>query len=135
MRAHIAEQFGLPASDIPVFERGFRVKGEQLTHVCSIGRLPSLDHLLFLASVNESNGNAIVWRTGRNGNLLATVEFRDGIAHSVPNSKFETKFSKEVDYFLAKAVGSPSNVAPSPSAPVGASESATQSSPPTRRTG
>jgi hypothetical protein len=103
MRGNIAEQFSLPASDIPVLERGLRTQGEQFTHVCSIGRSSTLDHLLFLASVDESDGHAIVWRAAKNGELLATVEFRDGIARNVPNADFAADFARELNYFIAKA--------------------------------
>ena len=34
IRSHIVEVMELPAMDMPVRERGFRITGETMTHVC-----------------------------------------------------------------------------------------------------
>lgn len=103
IRANIARAFGLADQDIPVKERGFNVSEEQFTHVCSIGFGAGYEGLVFLASVDESNGSATVWRTDKNGVLLATVTFDDGAVENVPNWRFAAQFGSELDHFLKRA--------------------------------
>jgi hypothetical protein len=103
VRANIAEGFGLPNSDIPVLERGFRAEGEKLTHVCAVGAGSDFENLIFLSTVEEADGSATVWQTNKDGTLVATVVFDGGIVEKLPNSRFNGEFRSELDYFLKKA--------------------------------
>ena len=103
MRANVAEGFGLPNSDIPVLERGFRAEGEKLTHVCVVGAGPDFENLIFLSTVEEASGSATVWQTNKDGTLVATVVFNGGIVEKTPNSRFDADFRCELNYFLKKA--------------------------------
>ena len=71
VRSHIVEVMDLPAMDMPVRERGFRVTGETMTHVCSVSTAPGYADLLFFALVNEDDGSATIWRTTTSGELIA----------------------------------------------------------------
>jgi len=103
IRANIARAFGLGDHDIPVKERGFNVSGEQLTHVCAVGSGAGYEGLVFLASVDESDGHAKVWQMSQNGALLATATFSGVVAKPVPNSHFMSEFAAELDYFIHRA--------------------------------
>lgn len=103
MRAVVARAFGLDDRDFPVKERGFHESGEEFTHVFSVASSPGQEGGVFLALVNESDGQATVWRMSQSGILLATVIFADGVAQAVPNSRFESEFAAEFRYFLRKA--------------------------------
>ncbi len=105
IRGIVAEQLGLPAADLAVIERGFRKEGEQFTHVCSIGAAP-LPELLFLASVDETSGDAKIWRVNTKGDVVATVLFSNQSARQIQNSSIDTEFRSEMAYFLAKAPAS-----------------------------
>jgi len=103
VRASVAEGFGLANTDIPVKERGFRAEGEKLTHVCAVAANSALEGLVFFSTVDEADGSATVWQTNKDGTLLATVVFDGGIVEKIPNSRFNTEFRSEIDYFLKKA--------------------------------
>ena len=117
VRANIARAFGLADHDIPVKERGFHVSGEQFTHVCSVGSGAGYEGLLFLASVDESDGRAKVWRMSQNGRLLATVTFDGVVAEAVLNSRFASEFAAELDYFVRRGQFGVSPSSPAPPAP------------------
>ncbi len=102
VRGHIIEAMGLPAFDIPVRERGFRVIGEEFTHVCSVSGAFGSHDLVVFALVDEATGNATIWRTARDGQLIKTVRFQDGLARSIPNDTERRQFEAEKAYFLSK---------------------------------
>ena len=83
-------------------ERGFRHEGERLTHVCSVSSVPGYADLLFFAQVDESNGDATVWRTSFDGVLASTVRFTGGVVERVPNEGFKSDFEAEKYVFLTK---------------------------------
>jgi hypothetical protein len=102
LRGNIAEKLGFWNIDLPVHERGFRITGEQLTHVCSTPDLPEFRDNVFLAQVDENTGDAVIWRAKRNGDLLMTAQFTGGLAKTVPNETEQTAFAAEREYFLKK---------------------------------
>ena len=102
VRARILEAMDLPAKDMPVRERGFRHEGERLTHVCSVSSVPRYADLLFFAQVNESNGDATVWRTSFDGVLVSTVRFTGGVVERVPNEQFKSGFDTEKLIFTTR---------------------------------
>ena len=83
------------AKDLPVRERGFRHEGERLTHVCSVSSVPGYADLLFFAQVDESNGDATVWRTSPEGVLASTIRLTGGVVERVPNEGFKSEFDTE----------------------------------------
>ena len=101
MRSHIVEVMRLPAVDLPVWERNFKVTGEKLTHVCSVSRLPTHRRFLFFALEDESDGSATIWRTSTEGELLDTVRFFNGVAVRVPNELERQQFLSEQTYFMS----------------------------------
>jgi len=103
MRANVAEGFGLPNSDIPVLERGFRAEGERLTHVCAVGIGSAFENLVFFSNVNETDGSAMVWQTSNSGAVLSTVVFDGKVVENVPNAQFSAEFRSELKYFQRKA--------------------------------
>jgi len=102
IRARILAAMDLFARDMPVRERGFRHEGEKITHVCSISSLPGFTDLMFFAQLDESNGNASVWRTGIDGILVSTVRFSGGVVQRVPNEEFKRGFDFEKMIFTTK---------------------------------
>ena len=114
IREMVAEQLGLPATDLAVIERGFRKEGERLTHVCSTGVLRAPD-LLFVASVDETSGDAKVWRVSRKGDVVASAVFIDQVARRIQSSKTDMDFASEMSYFLGKASASPIKTVAKPS--------------------
>jgi hypothetical protein len=102
VRGHIVETMGFPPVDLPVRERGFRVTGENLTHVCSVSTAPQYADFLFLATVKESDGSALVWRVSLEGELLDAIRFFQGIAVRVPKTEDYQQFLAEKLYFLKK---------------------------------
>ena len=109
IRSHIVEVMHLPAIDMPVRERGFRVTGETMTHVCSVSTAPGYTGLLFFALVNENDGSATVWRTTTSGELINTVRFFAGVAVLIPNEEARSIFDAERAYFLKKLQQLPRN--------------------------
>lgn len=103
IRAPIARALGLPVSDVAVRERGFRVTGEKLTHVCAVA---IDDNITFFASTNEETGDAVIWRPDVAGSLVATAAFSNGSATRVTNESLYAQFVSERDYFLYKAQNS-----------------------------
>jgi hypothetical protein len=110
-RSRILEAMNLPAGDMPLRERGFKHEGERITHVCAISAVPGYEGLIFLAQVDESNGDATIWRTGLDGVLVSTVRFTKGIAERVPNERFRSGFDGEKFIFLTRM-----RIQPAPSA-------------------
>lgn len=100
IRGVVAEALGFPNVDIPVRERGFRTANEQFTHVCSTAELLGFEDLVFLASVDEATGDALVWRATRKGDLISTARFADGVAKPVRNDAAQTAFVAEKEYFV-----------------------------------
>ena len=105
IRARVVEAMGLPASDMPVRERGFRVYGERLTRVCAISIEPAHRDLVFLSLLDESTGDGTVWQTMREGRLIKTLRLHDGAVESISNQDAESEFEAQKKYFLAKAEG------------------------------
>jgi hypothetical protein len=125
MRAPVAEALGFANADLPVRERGFRGKGEQLTHVGSVIAIPGYNDVVFFALVDESTGNATVWRAHRSGDLVASVIFVNGEATTNPDQQTREPFIAEKDYLLrqmrdrlfrASPPNSPSCASPMPKA-------------------
>ena len=102
VRAPILNALDLPAKDMPVRERGFRHEGERLTHVCSVSSVPGYADLLFFAQVDESNGDATVWRTNIEGVLASTIRFTGGVVERVPNEAFKSDFDEEKVIFTTR---------------------------------
>src|SRR6266446_8086739 len=100
IRGVVAEALGFPNVDIRVRERGFRTANEQFTHVCSTTDLLGFEDLVFLASVDEATGDALVWRATRKGDLISTARFADGVAEPLPNDAAQTAFVAEREYFV-----------------------------------
>ncbi len=102
MRAPVAAALGFENADLPVRERGFRAKGEQLTHVCSIIALPGHEDVVILALVNEDTGDAAVWRANRSGDLIFSARFANGEAQNISNEESQAIFISEKGYLLAQ---------------------------------
>lgn len=102
MRAPVAAALGFENADFPVRERGFRAKGEQLTHVCSIIALPGHEDVVVLALVNEDTGDAAVWRANRSGDLIFSARFENGEAQRISNEVSQAIFTSEKGYLLAQ---------------------------------
>jgi len=102
LRGNIAEILGFQGVDLRVHERGFRITGEQLTHVCSTTDLPGFEEIIFLALVDENTGDAVIWRGTRNGDLVMTARFVDGSPKTVPNDTGQVSFDAEKEFFLKK---------------------------------
>lgn len=102
MRAPVAAALGFGNADLPVRERGFRAKGEQLTHVCSIIAVPGHDDVIILALLNEDSGDAAVWRANRSGNLISSARFANGEARRISNEESQAIFISEKGYLLAQ---------------------------------
>ena len=100
IRGVVAEALGFPNADIRVRERGFRNTKERLTHVCSTTDLLGFEDIVFLASLDEATGDALVWRTTRKGELISTAQFADGVAKPMPNGVAQTAFVAEKEYFI-----------------------------------
>jgi hypothetical protein len=47
------------------------------------------------AQMDESNGDATVWRTSFDGVLASTVRFTGGVVERVPNEGFKSGFDTE----------------------------------------
>ena len=92
----------LPVFDMPGREKGFWHKGERLAHVCSVSEAPAHHELILFAQVDQSNGNAIVWKTDLEGKLESTVQFIDGAVARVPNEQFRPAFEAEKFIFLTR---------------------------------
>ena len=118
MRAPILRALGLPrSSDLSVLERGFRDPGEQLTHVCSVSSEPGLENVVFVALVDENDGNATVWRAERTGQLTTSVRFVDGQAKQISNAETEVLFTSEKAYLLKQMRGRSFRTGPSSNTP------------------
>ncbi len=102
VRAPILEAMDLPAKDMPVRERGFRHEGERLTHVCSVSSVPRYADLLIFAQVDESTGDATVWRTSFEGVLTSTIRFTGGVVERVPNETLKSGFDAEKLIFTTR---------------------------------
>jgi hypothetical protein len=102
VRGPILKAMDLPANDMPVRERGFRHEGGRLTHVCSVSLVPGYADFLLFAQVDESNGDATVWRTSFEGVLVSTVRFADGVVERVPNEECKSGFDAEKVIFTTK---------------------------------
>lgn len=102
VRKRILEKMDLPNRDMPVRERGFRYPTERITHVCSVSTMPGYEGLLFLAQVDESDGSAVVWRTGLDGILVSTVLFSENRVDVAPNEQYASGFMAEKSIFLLK---------------------------------
>jgi hypothetical protein len=102
LRASIAEKLGFQNVDLRVHERGFRIAGEQFTHVCSTTDLPGFEEIILLALVDEATGDAVIWRATRSGDVVRTARFEDGLAKTVPNETEQTPFAVEKEYFLKR---------------------------------
>ncbi|MBA3353221.1 MAG: hypothetical protein H0U23_12525 [Blastocatellia bacterium] len=100
IRGRVAEKLGFTSVDLRVRELGFRKPSEELTHVCSTTDLLGFEDTIFLALVNESTGDALVWRASRNGDLISTARFENGVATSISNNSAQTAFVAEKEYFL-----------------------------------
>lgn len=116
IRGVVAEALGFPDADIRVRERGFRKIGEQFTHVCSTSDLLGFENLLFLASVDEATGDALVWRATRQGELVSTARFANGVAKPIGNQQKRSAFVGEKEYFIKqmRSQSSHTNSAPVP---------------------
>ena len=102
IRAPIAVALGFENADLPVRERGFRAKGEQLTHVCSIIAVPGHEDVVILALVNEDTGDAAVWRANRSGDLIFSARFANGEAQRLSNEESQALFISEKGYLVAQ---------------------------------
>lgn len=100
IRGPVAHALGFPDVDLRVRERGFRKIKERFTHVCSTCDLSGYEDIVFLASVDESTGDAVVWRATRKGQLIATAQFLDGTARPVSNEDAQTAFVAEKEYLV-----------------------------------
>lgn len=102
IRGRVAEAFSLPPVDIPVRERGFRTQGDKLTKVAALAE--SLDDVLVLSDVDESDGSAIVWLTSTSGALSGSVRFNspEG-ATRISSSEQEANFNRAKNYFSTMA--------------------------------
>ena len=100
IRGLVAEALGFPDVDIPVLERGFRDAGEKHIHVGSTTGLLGFEDIIFLESVDEGIGDALIWRATRNGELVSTARFARGVARRIPNIEAQTAFVAEKDYLL-----------------------------------
>jgi hypothetical protein len=102
LRAHIVDALNLPAHDMRVLERGFRHEGDRITHVCSVSAVAGLEDLLFFAQVEESTGNALIWRTNLTGGLVGTARFSNGVTERVSNDQYAALFNTEKTLFLTR---------------------------------
>jgi hypothetical protein len=100
IRGVVAEALGFPNADIRVRERGFRTTNEQFTHVCSTADLLGFENVVFLASVDEATGDALVWRATRKGDLISSARFAAGVAEPLRNDAARTAFLAEKAYFV-----------------------------------
>ena len=89
---------GFEDRDLAVRERGFRIQGERLTHVCSVPVELIDSDAVFIALVDEANGDAVVWRASRSGKLVATARFASGQAARINNADAATLFVAEKEY-------------------------------------
>ncbi|HEY1583700.1 MAG TPA: hypothetical protein VGF73_11440 [Chthoniobacterales bacterium] len=99
MRGPIAAAFGMGENDLSVRERGFRGDGERLTHVCSVADGPT-GAAIFLGLVDESTGDATIWRATGAGDLVSTVRFLGGQAMQATSAQPQTSFISEKDYMI-----------------------------------
>ncbi|MDQ3117956.1 MAG: hypothetical protein M3Q89_00040, partial [Verrucomicrobiota bacterium] len=95
IRGGVTVALGLPDTDLPVLQRAFRSEGETLTHVCSVASVPGHEEFVFVASVDEGSGDAIVWRATLNGRLVSSVKFYRGLAITVSNEETQALFAAE----------------------------------------
>ncbi len=102
MRALVAAALGFENADLPVRERGFRAKGEQLTHVCSIIAAAGHEDVVILALVNEDTGDAAVWRANRSGDLIFSARFANGGAQRISNEESQAIFISEKGILLSQ---------------------------------
>ena len=125
IRATVAKALGFTNADLPVRQRGFRGEGEQLTHVGSVIAIPGYSDVVFLALVDESTGDATVWRANRSGDLVFSVLFVNGEVRTNPNQPAQGTFIAEKDYLLrqmrdrlfrASPSTSPVSLSPTPKA-------------------
>lgn len=121
MRGSVAHALGFPDVDLRVRERGFRNTEERLTHVCSTSDLLGYEDMIFLASVDENTGDAVVWRATRSGHLIATARFTGGTARQSPNEEAQTAFTAEKEYLIrqmrAQAIRTSPARTPKPESP------------------
>lgn len=102
IRGPVAKTLGLGKIDVRVRERGFRVNGDPLTHVCSTIDAPGSGDVVLLALLQERTGDAFVWRATRQGELISSATFASGIANKVDNQVAATAFVAQKDYFTRK---------------------------------
>lgn len=102
IRGPVAETLGLGKTDVRVRERGFRVSGDPLTRVCSTVDAADSADIVLLALVEETTGDAFLWRATRQGELISSATFVSGIANKVDNQVAATAFVAQKDYFTRK---------------------------------
>ncbi|MDQ6809527.1 MAG: hypothetical protein M3Z64_08925 [Verrucomicrobiota bacterium] len=102
IRGHVAQGLGLPDIDLSVQQRGLRIAGERLTHVCAVPRVKGPVEMLILARVDERDGIADVWLASVTGDLLAAVRFEAGAVEVQSKNDAEANFDTEKDWMLSK---------------------------------
>lgn len=100
IRGTIAKQLGFSTADLRVRERGFRKHDEKLTHVCSSIDLRGFEDTICLALVDEATGEALIWRATRQGDLVSTARFKDGLAQHIANETTLATFVAEKEFFV-----------------------------------
>ena len=115
VRGNVASQMQLGDDDIAVIERGFRSISGGITHVFAVGSGPRFAGVVFIARVDETSGDAIVWSTSASGRLELTVKVDSNVgAQRVRNSPTEADFTAEKKYFLAQMQASDNRLRQSP---------------------
>jgi hypothetical protein len=73
LKKDIAVLMGVAAEDITVKERGFRIRGESITHVVGVRPGQGGIDLYFFARVIEADGSGVVWLSSPSGKLERTI--------------------------------------------------------------
>lgn len=116
LRAVVVRAMHLPDTDLAVRERGLRIEGEHITHVCAVPRATQYAGTVFFAITDEHDGSAVVWQASTRGDLLATVHFAGGVALRENGVESQTTLAKEIAFFHAARQGELASRSPTPAA-------------------
>jgi hypothetical protein len=112
LKKDIAVLMGVAAEDIMVKERGFRIRGESITHVVGVrpGHRQGRIDLYFFARVIEADGSGVIWVSSPSGKLERTVFMDPEEGFKLLSNEDQLgEFLSEREYFRRKMREVPTN--------------------------
>jgi hypothetical protein len=105
LKKDVASVMGVATEDITIKERGFRSRGESITHVVGVrpGPGPGGIDLYFFARVIEADGSGVIWLSTAFGKLERTIfiDPEEGVK-LLSNEDQLGEFLSEREYFRRK---------------------------------